>query len=463
MSALTAFRVSIWLAPDAASLPAARSRCWAPGAAIARRRGAAQGCRLHADAPRRCHRLHGQERPGLAGAGAGAAHSHRLGAALVGAAPLGAVRGLRAAGAPHRPVVARGTRAPHGAERCARSSGTTSSGRFTRVAAPAALDYTRGHRISPASTCSSCRCTCCPGRCSWRRRCGARGNARVSRAPRHAVALRALRRVPFSAAVAGGHRARHLRGARHVRFRPAGGLWVHDCAASARASTAGAALQPLAGCAIAWALAGTLAIVAVAGAGPPVACAAAAAACSRRHSWLLRGARAQRAASQRSSAGRTPATPPHSSRGARGAAGHRSLAGSTVWRGASMRTPRARSLALLDPDETTIAILDRGFDTPFTLLSAARMRRRAAAAATRPRQRRRRVAGSAHGRDGARAGAAARPRAAANSRDWLERFHRSAPPGDGVAGRLVASGVAALVQRYELPQGRRYALLGPPP
>jgi hypothetical protein len=26
----------------------------------------------------------------------------------------------------------------------------------------------------------------------------------------------------------------------------------------------------------------------------------------------------------------------------------------------------------------------------------------------------------------------------------------------------VASGTAALVKRYELPQGRRYALLGPP-
>jgi hypothetical protein len=45
---------------------------------------------------------------------------------------------------------------------------------------------------------------------------------------------------------------------------------------------------------------------------------------------------------------------------------------------------------------------------------------------------------------------------------WLARFHRSAPPGDGVAGRIVASGSATLVEDYELPQGRRYALLGPP-
>jgi hypothetical protein len=47
---------------------------------------------------------------------------------------------------------------------------------------------------------------------------------------------------------------------------------------------------------------------------------------------------------------------------------------------------------------------------------------------------------------------------------WLGRFLPGAPAhGDGVAGALLATGTAALVQRYELPQGRRYALLGPPP
>ena len=46
--------------------------------------------------------------------------------------------------------------------------------------------------------------------------------------------------------------------------------------------------------------------------------------------------------------------------------------------------------------------------------------------------------------------------------DWLGRFLPAAAPGDGPAGALSAAGVAALVQRYELPQGRRYALLGPP-
>jgi hypothetical protein len=45
----------------------------------------------------------------------------------------------------------------------------------------------------------------------------------------------------------------------------------------------------------------------------------------------------------------------------------------------------------------------------------------------------------------------------------LARFHDRAPAGDGVAGELTASGAAVLIERYELPQGRRYALLAAPP
>jgi len=46
---------------------------------------------------------------------------------------------------------------------------------------------------------------------------------------------------------------------------------------------------------------------------------------------------------------------------------------------------------------------------------------------------------------------------------YLELLHAPPPQSDGIAGSLTASGTAALVRRYELPQGRRYALLGPPP
>jgi hypothetical protein len=45
---------------------------------------------------------------------------------------------------------------------------------------------------------------------------------------------------------------------------------------------------------------------------------------------------------------------------------------------------------------------------------------------------------------------------------WLSRWHAFPAPGDGSAGALIDAGAARLVQRYELPQGRRYALLGPP-
>ena len=47
-------------------------------------------------------------------------------------------------------------------------------------------------------------------------------------------------------------------------------------------------------------------------------------------------------------------------------------------------------------------------------------------------------------------------------RRWLAQFHTDAEPDDGAAAALIAAGSARLVRRYELPQGRRYALLGPP-
>jgi hypothetical protein len=98
-------------------------------------------------------------------------------------------------------------------------------------------------------------------------------------------------------------------------------------------------------------------------------------------------------------------------------------------------------LALLDPDETTIAIIDHGFTAPFAVL---------------------------HGS----------PDRGAAVKQWFDSHGRGArilvllpspargasppAPPEGVAASLIASGAAAIVQRYELPQGRRYALLGPP-
>jgi len=45
---------------------------------------------------------------------------------------------------------------------------------------------------------------------------------------------------------------------------------------------------------------------------------------------------------------------------------------------------------------------------------------------------------------------------------WLARWFAAEAPGDGIAAALIDAGAARLVARYELPQGRRYALLGPP-
>ncbi|MGH8132260.1 MAG: hypothetical protein ACRETP_03360, partial [Steroidobacteraceae bacterium] len=109
-------------------------------------------------------------------------------------------------------------------------------------------------------------------------------------------------------------------------------------------------------------------------------------------------------------------------------------------------------LALLDPDETTIAMLDRGLNTPFTIL------------ATRGVAPGRAVSGwfSSHG-SAARVLVLMPGHAGGKLTRLLGRLRPITPPGDGVAGALAASGVAVLVRRYQLPQGRRYALLGPPP
>jgi 4-amino-4-deoxy-L-arabinose transferase-like glycosyltransferase len=110
-----------------------------------------------------------------------------------------------------------------------------------------------------------------------------------------------------------------------------------------------------------------------------------------------------------------------------------------------------RQLVLLDPDETTLAVLDHGFAMPVAaLLSDASGKERAVRAwfATQPASARVLVLLPGH--------------ASGKLRRWLAQYHAAADPGDGVAATLVDAGAARLVHRYELPQGRRYALLGPP-
>jgi 4-amino-4-deoxy-L-arabinose transferase-like glycosyltransferase len=108
------------------------------------------------------------------------------------------------------------------------------------------------------------------------------------------------------------------------------------------------------------------------------------------------------------------------------------------------------SLALLNPDETTVAMLDRRLRTGFTVLT------------TNGDSRRRAVRHwfAAHG-DRARMLVLLPGHAAGELTPLLEWAHLYRRPGDGIAGKLAAAGAAAIVHRYRLPHGRRYALLGP--
>jgi hypothetical protein len=107
-------------------------------------------------------------------------------------------------------------------------------------------------------------------------------------------------------------------------------------------------------------------------------------------------------------------------------------------------------------------MLDRRLKTPFTILSSSDAARGAGAAAGA----RQLVAGwfSTEG-SAARVlvllpGHAPGPVSLRLAR-FLPRAARG-DAGDGLAGTLSAEGSATVVERYELPEGRRYALLGPP-
>jgi len=110
---------------------------------------------------------------------------------------------------------------------------------------------------------------------------------------------------------------------------------------------------------------------------------------------------------------------------------------------------RSGPLALLDPDETTIAMLDHRFRTQFVVLntdtdSAANV----VSGWLRSQGRRAHVLVKLPGRT------------PGDVKRLLDRIHPTPVPDDGVVVTLASSGVATVVHRYELPEGRRYALLG---
>jgi hypothetical protein len=111
---------------------------------------------------------------------------------------------------------------------------------------------------------------------------------------------------------------------------------------------------------------------------------------------------------------------------------------------------RAGPLALLDPDETTIAMLDHRFRTQFVVLDT-----KSGSAADL-------VSKWLHMTPQAHVLVKLPGRTPGDVKRVLDRFHPTPAPDDGIAGTLASSGVATVVHRYELPEGRRYALLGPP-
>jgi 4-amino-4-deoxy-L-arabinose transferase-like glycosyltransferase len=109
------------------------------------------------------------------------------------------------------------------------------------------------------------------------------------------------------------------------------------------------------------------------------------------------------------------------------------------------------SLALLDPDETTVAMLDHRLRTQFAVLNVSGGDARKV------------VTTWLHSQGTAGRVLVKLPgRAPGDVKRYLNQWHRTADPDDGIAAELAKSGVAAVVRKYELPEGRRYALLGPP-
>jgi 4-amino-4-deoxy-L-arabinose transferase len=331
-------------------------------------------------------------------------------------------------------------------------------GRFTRVAGPAALDYTTGHPNSPGKYLIELPLYLLPWTLvvaaalarAWQR---ARAPDSAGAAWRFALASC----LPFLLLLSLAATARDIYAAPALLgFGLLVGLWAHEAqqAPGRLDSLAVRGSRWLLG-AIAWAIALALALLAIAGAGARTACLLAAVGvivCV--HVALALAARAQRAAALKQSL-------LYLYGGYATALCVTALAALPIvdrWQDLPALARRvhadtaARPLGLLNPDETTIAMLDHGLRTPFTIVTGSTGNTRAAVAAWL----------GAHGA-GARLLVLLPGHTPGTVSHLLARFHESAPPGDGVAAELVTSGTAVLIERYELPQGRRYALLAAPP
>jgi len=330
-------------------------------------------------------------------------------------------------------------------------------GRFTQVTSPATLDYTSGHHNSPGKYLLELPLYLLPwtlvvAAALHRAWTEARPSAVTGNPWRFAVAAS----VPFLALLSVAATARDIYAAPALLGLAAlGGLWMN------RAEHSPSQLDQLVVRFTAWLvfavgllLAGALAILAIAGARSATACVAAAV-------GVLASVGVARVLASRSlERGKLIRSVAWSYTGYVAALCGTALAAFPVidaWQDLPALAVRIhadcaqRPLALLDPDETTIAILDHPLRTPFVILSSD----------TKTRERTVSDWFGAQGHE-ARILVLLPGHAAGPVTRLLANVHPLPAPSDGIAGALGAAGVATLAARYELPQGRRYALLAPP-
>ena len=457
-SALTAWRVTVWLAPDAALLAAstlALLGAWIgyrarPGPAKLRgyllmHLGAALGF-MAKSAP-------GWLVPGLALAGI-IVWERRF--AELRRWELYAGLGLQALIiGPWLLAVAHGA---HGAEALRTLFWNNVVGRFAHVAAPAALDYTSGHHNRPGKYFLELPLYLLP----WTlivaaalRRAWTRGRARDEAASAWRYALAAG--VPFLVLLSLAATARDVYAAPALTgFALLAALWAHEATPS-QDHIDRLALQGTRALVrtIAWTIAAALLLLGAAGSiavATAIAGALLAVACA--HAACARAALAERDADVTASLGWTYT-------GYVAALCVGCMVAFPVidrWQNLPLLAQRihadstGRALALLDPDETTIAMLDRSLATPFTVISSAEHNPQAAVS----------LWWQAHPLDG-RVLVLLPGHSSGNLTQLLGQLLTLTPAPDGAAGDIARAGAAVIVERYQLPQGRRYALLGPPP
>jgi 4-amino-4-deoxy-L-arabinose transferase-like glycosyltransferase len=348
-------------------------------------------------------------------------------------------------------------RSVHGADALRTLFWNNVVGRFTRVASPAGLDYTSGHHNTPGKYLLELPLYLLP----WTlvvaaalRRAWTRARTKDAAASSWRFALAAS--LPFLALLSLAATARDVYAAPALLgFALLAGLWVHEIQQCPEridrlALSATATLVVV----IAWILAGALALLGAAGdISPAIGVAGALLTVAAAHSMRSRALEAQRQ-------GDLPGSLNWTYAGFACAVCVGCIVALPVidrWQDLPRLARHIRadcaqqSLALLDPDETTIAMLDHGFGASFTIVRSDGSSPPAAVITWL----------QAHARDG-RILVLLPGHAGGNLTRFLSRYHTITPASDGVAGSIESSGAAAIVQRYELPQGRRYALLGPP-